>query len=130
MKWDKENKLRLYKAIRAKLEDEGLTSAKAMRIARSDLIKTHVADFFSSFGIRKVQKIKEYHGPPWDTKGFRSWLWRDAETREPAAKSGRIIILDPYYGPEPITDSWSPPSGEGLSIPKDVAERFLVLGIP
>lgn len=125
MKWDKQAKLKLYSVLRARLEQEGwINKGPAWRE------RDKILSFLGSFGIRSVQKIKKYSGPPWDPMRRESWVWCDPKTKETAAKQGRIIILDPYYSEEPTTKPWSPASGEGLSIPKDVAERFLVLGVP
>jgi hypothetical protein len=121
MRWNKESKLKLYKSLWAKFEKEGWVSWQN---------RPPCDHFLESFGIKKIRLIKKYGGPPWDTMRNESWVWCNPETKEPVSKAGHIIILDPVYSPEPIENNWSPASGEGLKIPKEVAEKFVVLGVP
>jgi hypothetical protein len=120
MRWNKESKLKLYKILRAKLEKEGWVSWQN---------RPPYYHFLESFGIKKIQKIKKYGGPPWDTMRRESWVWCDPETKEPVNKDGHIIIMNPFYGSEPVENNWSPASGEGIQIPKEVADKLLVLGV-
>lgn len=132
MKWDKRNKTRLYAVLRGKMEREGWVSNHGGQPHGESII-----EFLHSHGIKKAQKIKTRAKAKWSVKksmfltSRRSfWTWCDPATKEPVADKDHVIILDPSYSREPINNSWSPSSGEGLSIPKDVAEKFLVLGIP
>ena len=120
MRWNKESKLKLYKVLRDKFEKERWCFRQ--NFSQADR-------FLESFGVHKVQKIKKYGGPPWDTMRRESWLWCNPDTKEPVNKAGQIIILNPCYGPEPLENN-SPASGEGIQIPKEVAEKFIVLGVP
>jgi len=137
MRWNKESKYKLYKVLRAKFVTTGIygnswgitMDACRHRPDSANQCNKLINPFLESFGIQRIQKIKKSHA--WrhpDRK--ESWVWCDPKTKEPVNKAGNIIILDPAYSPEPIENDWMPASGEGLSIPKEVAEKFLVLGIP
>ena len=132
MRWNKEIKLKLYKVLRAKFVTIVACQHRPgtwNQSSAGEVCNKLINPFLESFGIQRIQKIKESHA--WRHPGRKeSWVWCDPKTKEPVNKAGHIIILDPVYSPEPIENNWSPASGEGLKIPKEVAEKFVVLGFP
>jgi hypothetical protein len=121
MKWDKENKERLYGLIYLRLQ----TIKSHPRATRPSLYNT----FLNEFGIEKVQKGKRLKNRVNMTRAAS--LWMKPHTNSPARDKDRVIILDPWWG-----QSKTYPKlrfrgcTDGLSIPKEVAEKFLVLGVP
>lgn len=106
MKWDREDKKRLQKVIYAKLCLIADQSIKAK-------CKVCFKHFFGTFGIRRVRLVES-------NKSSRVWVYY--HTLDRAKSNSRVIILNPWHG--------RTGHGNGLSIPKDVAEKFLILGVP
>ena len=104
MKWDRKNKNKLYRIIQEK------------RQFRSD---EEWHGFCVAFGIIAVEKDDETYRSKWMKEGTAVGCYLYSQSTIPVARKNRIIIRDPERGKE-----------LGLSIPKDVAEKFLVLGIP
>jgi hypothetical protein len=110
MKWNKENKKRLENVLREKAMELNNLCKKR------NLYGLEWIEFLKNYGI-----IEVYRG---DTRGELSWKELDdnQELKEEKARSPKhIIIKDPLFA---IKDPY------GLKIPKDTAEKFLVLGIP
>ena len=114
MKWNKENKKRLWRILRKKAME--LNSLCKKR----NLYGLEWREFLKNYGI-----IEVYRGDNrGDTRGELSWKELDdnGELKEEKARNPKyIIIKDPLFAP---TDPY------GLKIPKDTAEKFLVLGLP
>ena len=102
MKWNKENKERLYRALNAKIRD--IVNSTELGLFHDDWVA-----FCESFGIVTLRRAT----------GREKWKKREGV---PATRKTHIIIKDPWFGRDQ--------SECGLSIPKDVAEKILVLGIP
>ena len=120
MKWNSENKERLYSLIYLRLQ-----TIKSHPLGRVVLYN----NFLNEFGIEKVQKGKRLKNRVNMTRAAS--LWMKPHTNSPARDKDRIIILDPWWG-----QSKTYPKlrfrgcTDGLSIPKEVAEKFLILGVP
>jgi len=102
MKWDKANKIRLY----------GVIGEKAKTISSRFVDASQEWEIFLGLhGILHAERSEgDYYcrNPAWEVDGFSGYDRK------------RIIIEDPFSGDHFL----------GLSIPKDVAEKFLVLGVP
>lgn len=121
MKWDKENKDRLYRLIYRRFQTMKSHPVITGRYLRDT--------FLHEFGIEKVQKGKRLKERVDMTRAAS--LWMKPHTNSPARDKGRVIILDPWWGhSETYPKLRSRGYVDGLSIPKDVAEKFLVLGVP
>ena len=124
MKWNKENKERLYRLIWEKLD--GIKS-KAEGNSQNTVVIRHNLRmaFLRKFGIERIEH-KQRLG---DDRG--RYLWIKPHTQKSATSKDRIIILDPWVCSRP---DYKPRRSrgyvDGLSIPKEVAEKFLVLGVP
>lgn len=127
MKWDRKAKERLYKAIRSKMEQKGWVR-KDWRDLR-DRPHALLARFLDKFGVVQVCRAESIN--------HKIKCWVDSysvrltmtDLREWNARSSRhVIIPHPNYGSEYPKDLWK--DMKGLKIPKDVAEKFIVLGIP
>lgn len=107
MKWDRKNKARFQKLIYSKF------CSMADQILKNQECKSNIErrrkEFLRQFEIRRVRL---------DSSG--TWVYY--YTLRNAKSADRVIILDPWYG--------RTGHGVGLSVPKDIAEKFLVLGIP
>lgn len=118
MKWDRANKARLQSIIRNKFcaiaDQELQTYGSAEDVSRLE-IDSHFKEFLNSFGMKRVRLAQS-------SSDQKRRIWVYYHTLMPAKSKARVIVLDPWYGR----------TGHkvGLSIPKDVAEKFLVLGIP
>lgn len=122
MKWDKENKDKLYGLIWRKFQEIK---------SRTDIV--HGRDlhnkFLNEFGIKRVQKAKRLRDRVSMNKS--AWIWMNVHTQTLARDKNSIIILDPWWGnSENYPKLRSRGYVDGLSIPKSVAEKFLVLGVP
>lgn len=120
MKWDKENKDRLYGLIWAKFRTFKDQYPKGNRLRDT---------FLREFGIEKL-----YKDTPKTATGneLKSSTWMKIGTQTPARNRSHIIILDPWWGGQIPKKPKGLPKGYhyGISIPKEVAEKFLVLGLP
>lgn len=110
MKWDRANKARLQSIIRSKFC--AIADQERQTYGRLD---SHFKEFLNSFGMKRVRLAQS-------SSDQKRRIWVYYHTLMPAKSKARVIVLDPWYGR----------TGHkvGLSIPKDVAEKFLVLGIP
>jgi len=122
MKWNQQNKIRLYAAFTKKAEQLEATIPEPgeERDGQWELcLKSH--------GIVRAERD--------DPDGYcRNTAWRSLEDNECLADRKRILIEDPYY------NHWvrfcaasrenKPLYQQGLSVPKDIAEKILVLGLP
>ena len=121
MKWNQQNKIRLYAAFTKKAEQLEATIPEPgeERDGQWEL-------FLKSHGIVRAER---------DDDGYcRNPAWRSLEDDERLADRKRTLIEDPYY------NHWvrfcaasrenKPLYQQGLSVPKDIAEKFLVLGVP
>jgi len=111
MKWNKENKKRLWRILRKKAMELNNLCKKR------NLYGLEWREFLKNYGI-----IEVYRG---DTR-YEGLSWKElddnGELKEEKARSPKhIIVKDPLFA---IKDPY------GLKIPKDTAEKFLVLGIP
>lgn len=121
MKWDKENKDKLYRLIWRRFQ-----TMKSHPIPTSRHLRN---TFLNEFGIEKVQKGTRLKDRVNMTRAAS--LWMKPHTQAPARDKHRIIILDPWWGKsETYPKLRSRGYVDGLSIPKEVAEKFLVLGVP
>jgi hypothetical protein len=118
MKWDRENRKRLGSLLLEKLN--GIKDVAGGRIAFRHNLRMA---FLREFGIERVERKRRLG----DNQGRK--LWVKLHTQNPARNKDRIIIPDPWGAGSSgrITDAML---DCGLSIPKDIAEKFLVLGIP
>jgi hypothetical protein len=107
MKWNKQSKILLYSALRKKAEQlEATIPPGEERDEQWEL-------FLKSHGIARAERD--------DPDGYcRNPAWRSLEDDELLADRKRILIEDPYYNEYQY----------GLSIPKNTAEKILVLGLP
>jgi len=107
MKWNKQNKIRLYSAFRKKAEQlEATIPPGKERDGQWEL-------FLKSHGIVRAERD--------DPDGCcKNPAWRSLEDDECLADRKRTLIEDPYYNEYQ----------HGLSVPKDAAEKILVLGLP
>ena len=112
MRWNKQSKERLYKAIRSKMEQKGWVR-KDWRDLR-DRPHALLTRYLDKFGVVQVERSEKC----W-TVGFGYGY---------ARSSRHVIIPHPNYGSEYPKDLWK--DMKGLKIPKDVAEKFLILGAP
>jgi hypothetical protein len=121
MKWDSKNKERLYGLIYLRLQ-KIKSQPRATRPSLYD-------SFRNEFGIERVKKTKRLKNRVDMTRAAS--LWMKPHTNSPARDKDRVIILDPWWG-QSETDPKLRFFGctDGLSIPKEVAEKFLVLGVP
>lgn len=113
MKWDRKNKARLQSILYSKfcaISDQ--TLQKNGSFDERDLL---FKEFLKSFGIKRVRLVQSSAG-----QKRRAWLYY--HTLMPAKSNARVIVLDPWQG--------RTGHNAGLSIPEDIAEKFLVLGIP
>jgi hypothetical protein len=110
MKWNKENKKRLWQILRKKAME--LDAHIPYRLA-----ETQWKEFLKNYGIIEVFRgDTRYEGLSWKE------LDDNRELKEEKARNPKyIIIKDPLHAPK---DPY------GLKIPKDTAEKFLVLGLP
>jgi hypothetical protein len=114
MKWDNENKDRLYRLIYLRFRP---------------FSGSNYNTFLNEFGIEKVQKRKRLKNRVNMTRAAS--LWMKPHTNSPARDKDRVIILDPWWGQsETYPKLRLRGCTDGLSIPKEVAEKFLVLGVP
>lgn len=116
MKWDKANKKRLQKLLEAKMKDIipsgiGLNEAMAMRNANPNLTFEDLC---------KAEKDRLDEGFALQQRFFSDF---GIKCDYRLSKKKDRIILEEFDMPR----AWKKPK---LSIPKDFAERFLVLGIP
>lgn len=105
MKWDWKNKKRLYFLLHRKMVSV-CSYQRDYEVWRA---------FCRSLGILDAYR----------DDGHSEWLLEGKTPNlydTPAANHKNIIIKDPWFGERQVEC--------GLSIPKDVAEKFLVLGIP
>jgi hypothetical protein len=111
MKWNKQSKILLYSALTKKAEQLVATIPPGEeRDGQWEL-------FLKSHGIVRAERD--------DPDGYcRKPAWRSLEDNECLADRKRTLIEDPY-NEDPYNESHY-----GLSIPKETAEKFLVLGIP
>jgi len=117
MKWDSKNKDRLYRLIFLRFQK------------MSHPAGVFYNTFLNEFGIEKVQKGKRLKNRVNMTRAAR--LWMKPHTNSPARDKDRVIILDPRWGQsETYPKLRLRGCTDGLSIPKEVAEKFLVLGVP
>lgn len=124
IKWDNKAKERLYKAIRAKMDQKNWVR-KDWRDLR-DRPHALLTRYLGKFGVKEVHRAESsdrtikcwvvgWRAPHWDGSGD-------------ARSSRHVIIPHPNYGSEYPKGLWK--DMKGLKIPKDVAEKFLVLGMP
>ena len=121
MKWNKQNKIRLYAAFTKKAEQLEATSPPGNeRDGQWEL-------FLKSHGIVRAERAG-----PCTLRYRRNPAWTSLEDDECLADRKRTLIEDPYYnhwvrfcavGTPPVYQ-------QGLSVPKDIAEKILVLGLP
>lgn len=107
MKWDKANKKKVWLALkRTAQSDVGLWE----RLQTLGAIPVYRGGAISSTSMMWMQR--DNHAPvyvdPWG-QGYK-----------PAVSKAHVIINDVFH--------WNP--GWGVKIPKDVAEKCLVLGVP
>lgn len=121
MKWDGENKEKLRLALEGRFRD--MIRPLALRPSKVPAARE---EFLGRFSIMTARRR-------FGTKGWPCWY---LENDEKAANKDRVIIPDPWmnavFEVVPI-DSVQKKlylCTDGLSIPKEVAERFLVLGVP
>lgn len=115
MKWDKKSKERLYQLLSDKMEQVAFVNPRPATACKS---WEKWSGFFKQFGIVDVSRrdISSSYSDKWMQQGA------DPDKYDmPASSRKHVIILDPW---------WHGDSDYGLKIPKDVAERFLVLGVP
>ena len=100
MKWDKKNKDRLRQVVWEKFR-------RIYSSTDNEWAARHLRGrFFMEFGISRIDRpLKRAHG------------FKD-----------RVIILDPWSGRHLNFLVYD--INTGLSIPKDIAEKFLILGVP
>ena len=128
MKWDSENKERLYAVLRQKsFKTEGHVRYSGWPGAQpfKDFRKKW-REFIFAYGIREVQKKNGFW---WESVWIQNAAkeWHDSGCR--ASKPNRIIVQDPIF------EDWdkkrfAKSTKKGLSIPKEIAEKFLILGVP
>lgn len=104
MKWDRKNKNKLYRILQEK------------RKFQSD---EEWRGFCLKFGIIAVERDDGTYRSKWMKEGTMVGCYLYPQFTIPADRKNRIIIRDSERGKE-----------SGLSIPKDVAEKFLVVGVP
>jgi hypothetical protein len=121
MEWNEENKARIYAAIYAKIEDikgefETVEATKAYY-----LIVKKYSNFLDSCGMLRVRWKKSKKTPP-------HWI---SHPNNPANTENNFIIPDPFYAcnqsPHPFNND---EKNLGICIPKETAEKILVLGLP
>lgn len=119
MKWDKANKDKLLLILRAKAEEIYSEATREGGLSGwHAALTTKRRKFLASYGLRMIHKDKNDHG------------WREVSYvlggREPhVKKKNGIIIRYPF-----CDDADCLKYGWGLQVPRDVALKFLVLGIP
>ena len=107
MKWNKQNNILLYSALRKKAEQLKET------IPPGEERDGHWGLFLKSHGIVRAERD--------DPDGYcRNPSWRSPEDDECLADKKRTLIEDPYYNEYQ----------HGISVPKNTAEKILVLGLP
>lgn len=140
IKWDNKAKERLYKAIRSKMEQKNWVR-KDWRDLR-DRPHALLTRFLDKFGVVQVQRgcrQDNFRQVLW--KGQRLllsdevWHWTEGFPKGEFKSRKHVIIPHPNHGPELSPEflsqnMLSSRGFRGLAIPKDVAEKFLVLGIP
>ena len=122
MKWDKKNKERLKDVLWNKALMLMGIPTEGFSLALQDFVVYGPSDhrdwngFLDSLGIKRVKRKGRN-----EAKSYSSWTY---ECGRPAQDRKRIIVRDTFFfrGIDTMR--------HGLSIPKDVAEKFLVLGIP
>ena len=131
MKWNQQNKNRLYAAFTKKAEQLEATIPEPgeERDGQWEL-------FLKSHGIVRAERDDPngYYSRFDRPRRCRNPAWRSLEDDECLADRKRILIEDPYY------NHWvrfcaasrenKPLYQQGLSVPKDIAEKILVLGVP
>jgi len=122
MKWNKENKIKLYRLLWTKNDE--FVPKKLGRWSSKDivLIEKRWNAFLKAFSIEKIHDL-EWEKVPMMRYGRSNKLECGAPVEgfpEFCFVRGDSIILD---------DPWEG-GGLALKIPKDIAEKFLVLGIP
>lgn len=114
MKWDKENKERLRLLVEAKLKEIcrcGLSVDEAYKMSKANPSLT-IDDLFRDRHSEGIALRQQF----FDDFGMLRGLPK-------AAKTKNYMILDVFMGPMAI-------KATKISIPKDVAEKLLVLGVP
>lgn len=103
MRWNKENKYRLYELVDLKFHSVADQTISLDPDASEEQFiadrRIRIQQFFSEFGIEFVTY--------------------------PSRKKNRVVIVNPLFGCRPVGGPES-----GVSIPEDVAEKFLILGVP
>lgn len=105
MKWDKKNKDRLWRTLKAEVD------------------RIHWQSFSETFGIDLVYRGHQICSPSkmWmqeANQGVYVDPW--GQWYKPATSRNHVIIDDIFHD----NPGW------GLKIPKEVAEKFLILGVP
>jgi len=117
MRWDRKSKERLYCLLFEKMEQVSYVPPDPL-VSTTTRSWEKWAGFFKQFGIVDVARRDS-------TSSYSDkWMQQGADPDKydiPAASRKHVTILDPWWGGD---------SDYGLKIPKDVAERFLVLGVP
>lgn len=130
MKWNNKAKERLYKAIRAKMEQKNWVLKNWGDIR--DRPHALLSRFLDKFGVVQVRRAESINHGQDDSRplghAIRRWTYCWDLRKEDARSSRHVIIPHPQYGPECPKGLWK--DMQGIKIPKDVAEKFLVLGIP
>lgn len=110
MRWNNENKQKVWDALHR-------------RVRQMDLLAWN--SFSETFGISTVYRGREIYSPSmmWMKEGSGpGWNYLDpwGKIYSPAASKKHIIV----------DDIFNRNSSRGHKIPKEVAEKFLVLGVP
>jgi len=126
MEWNDKNKAKIYAALHKKLQtirDEVIKQMIPSKLATRTsegffLSQDKYNDLLDSCGILRVKKKKK---PP-------HWI---TESKKPAETENSIIIPNPSFD---VYGTGSPADNDeknlGLCIPKEVALKILVLGLP
>lgn len=135
MKWDKANKEKLYRLLWMKVYEIRIRHCGVKPMERFALEHRAYEAFLESFGIVRVEKVRQPLG--------RSSWWARPHTRKPIRSRNHILVYDPSKLPRTVPRdprdfqvciaTMKRPDlshKEGLQIPKEVAEKFLVLGVP
>lgn len=156
MKWDNENKARLYRLLKGKFTQiclDVMSPSKPWTLGCNFSNVKNSRDngffwtgelgqilqdwnlFLQSHGIievRRTRKSKRKTRPPRDHYAWRvmpaiiSYQYdRPLKAHPIATNQKNVIVENPFFG-----DGDNPPKDLGLSIPKDVAEKFLLIGVP
>lgn len=140
MKWDRKAKKQLYKAIRSKMEQKGwVIKCWCDRMDKPHAFLTRFLDKLGVVQVQRGSRQDNFRQVRW--KGRRLlrsdevWHWTEGFPKGEFKSRKHVIIPHPNYAPELhpglLSQGMLSSRGfRGLAIPKDVAEKFLVLGVP